>query len=197
MKKLYCEYLEHNFNHGNRIPVKNIAKGIANWMKKHESDYKGKWENLDFATDMNKNLYWFLNEIGLRVSNIRGFVKDRKMKEELFCELESLNIQVKEKQGKLNLYDLDHYGKELEESEKAVIQKFIYYVKREKSLKIDSLQPVIYFSNSKGNLSEVKFNISKAELSEILQKYEEDIKKTNIAIKEGEYPEIKIYSTIV
>ncbi|MCM3730122.1 hypothetical protein M3196_00370 [Fictibacillus nanhaiensis] len=192
MRKVYCEILEWNYNHGNNIPIKNFAKGLANWMRIHESDYNGKWKEIDFASDLNKNLYHFLNETGLRISNVRGFAKDWYQKKRLFDELKKLNVSAEDKYGKVYLYDLNLVGDEVEEKKKSVINKFIYYVKSNGKLHVNALQPVININVGDSSRT-VNFGIPKFELAELLEEREADIKKAGIEICSGTSIDYKEY----
>ncbi|PLR94841.1 hypothetical protein [Bacillus sp. T33-2] len=192
MKKMYCEYMEWNFNRGDKVPIKNIAKGLANWMREHKEDYNGKWENLDLVADLNKNLYCFLQETTLRIVDLRRIAKDRDYMKTFKTELESLNIKVEGRYGKISLYDLDVHGDEIKEKELSVINEFINYVKSNKEVRLNILQPVVTYHGTTISY-EVGFGVSTLKFAELLEKYNDMIIEHGIKIFTRELPELKTY----
>ncbi|WP_282035014.1 hypothetical protein [Metabacillus indicus] len=192
MKKMYCEYMEYNFNHGHKVPIKNIAKGLANWIRKHEEDYNGKWEKLDFVADMNKNLYHFLQETTLNISDLRRLAKDRDYMETIRTELAKLNIKMEGSYGKFDLYDLNLVGDKIKEKELSVINKFIYYVKRNGKVDLNIFQPVVTHNGTNVS-SKVDFGVSDLKFAELLDQYNDLIISYGIQIRTRELAELKTY----
>ncbi|KKI90677.1 hypothetical protein WQ54_19345 [Bacillus sp. SA1-12] len=161
-------------------------------MRKHEEDYNGKWKKLGFIANINKNLYHFLQETTLNIADLRRLAKDRDYMETLRAELANLNVKMEGSYGNFDLFDLDNYVEEIKEKELSVINKFIYYVKRNKEIQLNIFQPVVNYHGTHVS-SKVDFGVSELKFAELLEKYHDIILKKGIEVKAGSLTEYKTY----
>lgn len=193
MNKLYNELLEWNYQHGNEIPDKNIAKGLVKWLRTNESDYNGKWGTLDLDYDLNRKLGYFLQEANLKINDLKRIARDRFRREEFVKEIESHEVKVEGYGTKITLYDLHKHGDDIKEQEVAVIDKFIDHVYRENKVRLNILQPKVTRHTDYGSY-EVPFGVSEMKLSELLEKYRDMIVGSGIkVISDSKLPEYKTY----
>ncbi|URM31597.1 hypothetical protein LLY41_14340 [Cytobacillus firmus] len=193
MNKIYNELLEWNYKHGHKIPDKNIAKGLVNWLRNNESDYNGKWGTLDLDYDLNRKLGYFLQEANLKINDLKRIARDRFRRQKVIEEIESHGVKVEGYGSKISLYDLNLHGGEIKEKELSVINEFINIVKREERININILQPVVTIHRDYAS-REVDFGVSKIKFAELLEKFHDMILKSGIKVATRELPELKTYS---
>lgn len=193
MNKLYNDLLEWNYQHGRQIPDKNIAKGLVNYLRNNESDYNGKWEAIDLKYDLNRKLYYFLQEANLRINDLKGIMLDRSRRQSFIEQIESHGVKVEGYGSKLSLYDLELHGDEIKEKEISVIDNFIDHVYREKKVKLNILQPKV-MRHTEYNSFEIHFGVSALKFAELLENYHDRIIGSGIkVISDSKLPEYKTY----
>lgn len=193
MNKLYNELLEWNYQHGHKVPDKNIAKGLVNWLRNNESDYNGKLAAIDLKYDLNGKLRYFLQEANLKINELKRIIRDRLRRQKFIEEIESHGVKVEGYGSKVSLYDLNLHGDEIKEKELTVINEFINIVKREERININILQPVVTIHGDYAS-REVDFGVSKIKFAELLENYHDMIIGSGIkVISDGKLPEYKTY----